>query len=62
MAETMIVDASLFRRMRGLLEAITENDWDDAAADAVTCGMVWTKEAANLLAAINQSLADKATT
>lgn len=55
MAETMLVDARLFRRMRGLLEAITQNDWDDGAADAVTCGMVWTKEAGDLLAALASS-------
>lgn len=51
MAETVRVDAFLFWRMRSLLEAITENDWDDGAGDAVTCGMVWTKEARDLLAA-----------
>jgi hypothetical protein len=38
------------RRVRGLLQAMVDGDPDDGAADAVTCWMVWQKEAADLLA------------
>jgi len=48
-------DDAVMKRIRGLLQAMTENEPDDDAADAVTCWMVWKKEAADLLALLNGS-------
>lgn len=44
---------TLLPRVIGLLWAMVENEPDDDAADAVTCWMVWKKEAADLLALLD---------
>ncbi len=49
-APTETVCDQVQARTINLLEAIRDNDWDDMAADAVTCGQVWKKEAADILA------------